>query len=114
MKESSSMSLFAHGFNQRQALFDFVDVGPGKEGADNKVRGTFILQESFQLSRHLNENGQSVSTCSSNFGDASTLSSVLATTQATHPFWESLRAMFQSEIASHSSTAIRFISGSRN
>ena len=40
MKESSSMSLFAHGFSQRQALFDFVDVGPGKEGADNKVRGT--------------------------------------------------------------------------
>lgn len=38
MKESSSMSLFAHGFNQRQALFDFVDVGPGKERADNKVR----------------------------------------------------------------------------
>lgn len=43
MKESSSMSLFAHGFNQRQALFDFVDVGPGKEGADNKVRGTCIV-----------------------------------------------------------------------
>lgn len=43
MKESSSMSLFAHGFNQRQALFDFVDVGPGKERADNKVRGTFFM-----------------------------------------------------------------------
>ena len=41
MKEGSSMGLFAHGFSQRQALFDFVDVGPGKEGADNKVRGMY-------------------------------------------------------------------------
>ena len=36
------MSLFTHGFNQRQALFDFVEVGLGKEAADNKVRGMFI------------------------------------------------------------------------
>lgn len=43
MKESSSMNLFAHGFNQRQATFDLVDVGPGRERADNKVRGTFTL-----------------------------------------------------------------------
>ena len=43
MRESSSMSLFTHGFNQRQALFDFVDVGLGKEAADNKVRGMLIL-----------------------------------------------------------------------
>ena len=41
MKESSNMSLFAHGFNQRHALFDIVDVGLGKEAADNKVRGWF-------------------------------------------------------------------------
>ena len=44
MKESSSVSLFAHGFNQRQALFNFVDVGSGKKGADNKVRGTCTVQ----------------------------------------------------------------------
>ena len=43
MSENSSMGLFAHGFSQRQALFDFVDVGPGKEGADNKVRGTYYV-----------------------------------------------------------------------
>ena len=41
MKEGSSINLFAHGFNQRQGLFDLVDVGPGKEAADNKVRGMF-------------------------------------------------------------------------
>ncbi len=39
MKSGSNLSLFAHGFNQRQGLFDFVNVGPGKEGADNKIRG---------------------------------------------------------------------------
>ena len=41
MKNGASLGLFAHGFNQRQGLFDFVDVGPGKEGADNKIRGKF-------------------------------------------------------------------------
>ena len=45
MEESSSMILFAHGFNQRQALFDFVDVIPGGEAADNKVRGACIACE---------------------------------------------------------------------
>ena len=39
MKPGSSMLQFTHGFNQRQGLFDFVDVGPGKESADNKIRG---------------------------------------------------------------------------
>ena len=41
MKNGASLSLFVHGFNQRQGLFDFVDVGPGKESADNKIRGTY-------------------------------------------------------------------------
>lgn len=39
MKLGASMKLFAQGFTQRRALFDFVDVGPGKEQADNKIRG---------------------------------------------------------------------------
>ena len=39
MKSGSNMFQFTHGFNQRQGLFDFVDVGPGKESADNKIRG---------------------------------------------------------------------------
>lgn len=38
MKGSTDLRLFIHGFNQRLAMFDFADVGPGKEGADNKVR----------------------------------------------------------------------------
>jgi len=39
MDSSASLSRFVIGFNQRQALFDFVDVGGWKEGADNKIRG---------------------------------------------------------------------------
>lgn len=40
MKSGASLSLFAQGFTQRRALFDFVDAGAGKEEADNKIRGT--------------------------------------------------------------------------
>lgn len=38
LSKDTDLSLFAHGFTERQALFDFVDVGAGKEGADNKIR----------------------------------------------------------------------------
>lgn len=41
MKIGVSLNQFVHGFNQRQGLFDFVDVGPGKESADNKIRGAY-------------------------------------------------------------------------
>lgn len=30
---------FAQGFTGAKATFDFVDVGPGKERADGKIRG---------------------------------------------------------------------------
>lgn len=30
---------FALGFTQGKAMFDFVDVGHGKERADNKIKG---------------------------------------------------------------------------
>lgn len=39
LKNGADLSLFAAGFTQRGKLFDFVDVGPGKERADNKIRG---------------------------------------------------------------------------
>jgi len=39
MDSGADLSRFVVGFNQRQALFDFVDVGDWKEGADNKIRG---------------------------------------------------------------------------
>lgn len=41
MQTGAILGRFLVGFNQRQALFDFVDVGDWKEGADNKVRGMF-------------------------------------------------------------------------
>ena len=44
MKSGASFQSFAQGFTRRQALFDFVDVGTGKEEADNKIRGnTYLL-----------------------------------------------------------------------
>lgn len=39
LKEASQLRAFATGFNSRKAFFDFVDVGPGKERADLKIRG---------------------------------------------------------------------------
>ncbi len=32
------LSSFVAGFSRRHALCDFVDIGPGKEEADNKIR----------------------------------------------------------------------------
>ena len=43
MRLGASFQSFAQGFTRRQALFDFVDVGAGKEEADNKIRGTACL-----------------------------------------------------------------------
>ena len=37
--------VFASGFTRSQPLFDFVDAGYGKEGADYKIRGTPSLQK---------------------------------------------------------------------
>jgi hypothetical protein len=33
---------FCHGFTQAKALFDFVDVGPGKERTDHQIRGACV------------------------------------------------------------------------
>jgi hypothetical protein len=34
------MEDFVRGFNESRALFDFVDVGAGKDRADDKIAGT--------------------------------------------------------------------------
>jgi len=39
LKHAADLGFFAVGFTKRQALFDFVDVGAGKERADYKIRG---------------------------------------------------------------------------
>ncbi|KAL8672329.1 MAG: hypothetical protein Q9168_003213 [Polycauliona sp. 1 TL-2023] len=46
MKPTADLGLFANGFTGRHPLFDFVDVGLGKERADHKIRG----MEAFRLS----------------------------------------------------------------
>jgi hypothetical protein len=38
---SMELNQFMVGFTRRYALFDFVDVGAGKEEADSKIRGKF-------------------------------------------------------------------------
>lgn len=38
--ESRSMGPFASSFTRAQELFDFIDAGEKKEGADFKLRGT--------------------------------------------------------------------------
>ena len=41
IKAAADFSSFGCGFTQCRPLFDFVDVGGGKERADHKIRGTF-------------------------------------------------------------------------
>ncbi|KAK8006948.1 hypothetical protein PG989_000938 [Apiospora arundinis] len=49
----AQLRAFASGFNNRQALFDFVDVGSGKERADSKIRENIsFFVDSFQC-KHL-------------------------------------------------------------
>jgi hypothetical protein len=49
VKSEVLLSLFVIGFNRRYPLFDFVDVGPGKEEADNKLRGKISLRPRYAL-----------------------------------------------------------------
>ncbi len=39
LKPEINVSAFAQGFTKRRGLFDFIDVGPGKEEADSKIKG---------------------------------------------------------------------------
>lgn len=39
ISNAADLWAFVAGFNGRNSLFDFVDVGPGKERADFKMRG---------------------------------------------------------------------------
>ncbi|EWZ78377.1 hypothetical protein FOXG_12452 [Fusarium oxysporum f. sp. lycopersici 4287] len=53
LRDAGQLRAFASGFSSRQAFFDFVDVGPGKERADLKVReGIEFFLDSFQC-KHL-------------------------------------------------------------
>ncbi|KAK7937791.1 uncharacterized protein PG986_014659 [Apiospora aurea] len=51
--DMGQLRAFTSGFNNRQALFDFVDVGSGKERADSKIRENIsFFVDSFQC-KHL-------------------------------------------------------------
>ncbi|KAL8767207.1 MAG: hypothetical protein Q9209_006212 [Squamulea sp. 1 TL-2023] len=43
MTKLASLGSFVKGFNGRRALFDFVDVGGGKERADHKIKGMKVF-----------------------------------------------------------------------
>lgn len=43
INNAADLWAFVAGFNGRNGLFDFVDVGPGKERADFKMIGMSIL-----------------------------------------------------------------------
>ncbi|KAI4247084.1 MAG: hypothetical protein L6R42_009737, partial [Xanthoria sp. 1 TBL-2021] len=46
MKSTADLGLVANGFTGRHPLFDFVDVGLGKERADHKIRGMYFIKDS--------------------------------------------------------------------
>lgn len=50
LKDANQLRAFATGFSSRQAFFDFVDVGAGKERADFKVRGEILIFLPLRLS----------------------------------------------------------------
>ncbi|KAH8598631.1 hypothetical protein B0O99DRAFT_684021 [Bisporella sp. PMI_857] len=53
LRDKDELRAFATGFSSRQAFFDFVDIGPGKERADLKVRESIkFFLETFQC-KHL-------------------------------------------------------------
>jgi hypothetical protein len=39
---------FSLGFTQARASFDFIDVGHGKDRADDKIKGRFLTHETSQ------------------------------------------------------------------
>lgn len=41
--EARALSPFASSFTRAQDLFDYIDAGDKKEGADYKIRGTTLL-----------------------------------------------------------------------
>lgn len=43
VERSNTLEDFYRGFTGSKVLFDFVDVGPGKDRADEKITGTVLL-----------------------------------------------------------------------
>ena len=41
VNDTSQLRAFATGFSNRQAFFDFVDIGSGKERTDRKIKGEY-------------------------------------------------------------------------
>ena len=48
----SQLADFARGFTRGKTLFDFVDVGPGKDRADGKIAGTVANYDPSEAARY--------------------------------------------------------------
>ncbi|TLS29486.1 hypothetical protein PpBr36_01517 [Pyricularia pennisetigena] len=47
------LTAFAHAFGQAQSLFSFIDVGPGKERTDHKIRETLRVMSRLSQCKHV-------------------------------------------------------------
>jgi hypothetical protein len=103
LSDAGQLRAFATGFSRRQAFFDFVDVGAGKERADLKVQGKssnflppFALTSVTSLLLSdlciliLEVLLQKVSSFSWKVSSVSTSCSRVGMTLVTHHFWGSL------------------------
>lgn len=101
IKTTADLGLFANGFTKRQPLFDFVDVGLGKERADDKLRGiTRASCCSVHVARLTLVNMQRHLISSSTTDSASISCSASPTIQDTRRSWNGLRRTIQSVIES--------------
>lgn len=50
LAKESDVKEFSLGFTQAKASFDFVDVGYGKERADEKIKGSLSVEDVSMLS----------------------------------------------------------------
>ncbi|KAL8665392.1 MAG: hypothetical protein Q9202_002285 [Teloschistes flavicans] len=53
MEATTNLHQFASGFTGRQPLFDFVDVGDGKEKADQKIKDVFSFHIASSRCKHV-------------------------------------------------------------
>ena len=83
------MEDFARGFTGSKQLFDFVDVGMGKDRADDKISGIFYpLLSMPQAGAH---NFQKISSYTSTTAIVATSFSAARTTTATPEYWKTLQ-----------------------
>ena len=90
----NDLAVFASGFTCSQPLFDFVDAGYGKEGADYKIKGTYLVYQEILISAYMPLILQSFSICLLAAPNASISSSEDVMTWDTYRCSRHIRATF--------------------